>query len=151
MYLSLKLSLTLPHERKVLWCSYFKSFIKSKIYSRCGNFVDKWNFVNTSGKFIILLGNSHYQLFSPNSQKLSLWCKKRKSLPTQIDLYDPYMVPYTIPWGYYNFPRSTNKIPFLIKFPHLKKFVDLMKNLKYEHQGTFPLWGRFKLNLRDRY
>ena len=31
-----------------------------------------------------------------NSQKLSLWCKK-KSLPTQIDLYDPYMVSYRIP------------------------------------------------------
>ena len=29
-----------------------------------------------------------------------------------MDLYDPYMVPYTIPQGYYNFPKSTNKIPF---------------------------------------
>ena len=37
---------------------------------------------------------------------------KKKSLPTQMDLYDPYMVPYSIPWGYYNFPRSTNQIPF---------------------------------------
>ena len=27
-----------------------------------------------------------------------------------MDLYDPYIVPYTIPLGYYNFPRSTNKI-----------------------------------------
>ena len=31
-----------------------------------------------------------------NSQKLSLWCKKKKSLPTQMDLYDPYMVSYRI-------------------------------------------------------
>ena len=31
-----------------------------------------------------------------NSQKLSLWCKK-KSFLTQMDLYDRYMVPYTIP------------------------------------------------------
>ena len=30
-----------------------------------------------------------------NSQKLSLWCKK-KPLPTQMDLYDPYMVSYRI-------------------------------------------------------
>ena len=30
-----------------------------------------------------------------NSQKLSLWCKK-KSLPIQMDLYDPYMVLYRI-------------------------------------------------------
>ena len=28
--------------------------------------------------------------------------------------------------------------------------VDLMKDLKYEHQSTFPLLGRVKLNFRDR-
>ena len=26
-----------------------------------------------------------------------------------------------------------------------------MKDLKYEHQSTFPLWGRIKHNFRDRY
>ena len=26
-----------------------------------------------------------------------------------------------------------------------------MKALKYEHQSIFPLWGRVKLNFRDRY
>ena len=26
-----------------------------------------------------------------------------------------------------------------------------MKDLKYEHQRTFPLWRRVKLNFRDRY
>ena len=26
-----------------------------------------------------------------------------------------------------------------------------MKDLKYEHQSTFPLWGRVKLNFMDRY
>ena len=26
-----------------------------------------------------------------------------------------------------------------------------MKALKYEHQSTFPLWGRVKLNFKDRY
>ena len=26
-----------------------------------------------------------------------------------------------------------------------------MKDLKYEHQSTFPLWGRVKLNFRHRY
>ena len=28
-----------------------------------------------------------------------------------------------------------------MKFPDLEKFVDLMKDLKYEHQSIFPLWG----------
>ena len=35
---------------------------------------------------------------------------KKKSLPTKMDLYNPHMVPHTIPQGNYNFPRGTNKI-----------------------------------------
>ena len=69
-----------------------------------------------------------------------------------MDLYDPYMVPYTISWGNYNFPMSTNKIQFFDKIStSVKKIVNLMKDLKYQHQSTFPLWGRVKLNFRDRY
>ena len=26
-----------------------------------------------------------------------------------------------------------------------------MKYLKYKHQSIFPMWGRVKLNFRDRY
>ena len=67
--------------------------------------------------------SSRYQFFSSNSQKMTLWCKKKKkkSLPTQMHLYTSYMIPHMIPWGNYNFPRSTNKIQFLMKFPHLEK------------------------------
>ena len=69
-----------------------------------------------------------------------------------MDLYDPYMVPHTISWGNYNFLRSTNKIQFFDKIStSVKKIVDLMKDLKHEHQSTFPLWGRVKLNFRNRY
>ena len=34
-----------------------------------------------------------------------------------------------------------------MKFPHLSKFIDLMKDLKYEHQSILPLCWRVKLNL----
>ena len=82
---------------------------------------------------------------------MTFWCLK-KSLPTQMDLCDPYMVPHTISWGNYNFQRSTNKIQFFDKiFTSVKKIVNLMKDLKYEHQSTFPFWGRVKLNFRYRY
>ena len=37
---------------------------------------------------------------------------KKKSVPTHMDLYDPCMVPYSIPSGHYNFSRGTNKIQF---------------------------------------
>ena len=34
-----------------------------------------------------------------------------------------------------------------MKFPHLEKFVDLMKDLKYEHQSIFPCAGGSNLIL----
>ena len=135
----------------MLWCSYFKCFIKSKNFSRCGNFVNKWNFVSTSGKIIILLGNSHYQLFFHEILKNCHYGGKKNHYPPRwicmIHIWSPtlYLGAIII------FQGVQTKFHFLMKFPHLEKFVDLMKNLKYEHQGTFPLWGRVKLNFRDRY
>ena len=38
-----------------------------------------------------------------------------------------------------------------MKFPHLEKFANLIKDLQYEHQSIFPLCGRVKPNFRDRY
>ena len=49
---------TLPHKGKMLWCSYFKSLIKSVNFSRCGNFIEKLNFVSPPGKITIPLGSS---------------------------------------------------------------------------------------------
>ena len=43
-------------------------------------------------------------------------------------------------WNY-NFQGVLTKLNFSIKFPHPSKFIDLMKNLKFEHQSIFPLWG----------
>ena len=58
--------------------------------------------------------------------------------------------PTEFPRGIIIFQGALTKFNFLTKFPHLEKIVDLMKNLKYEHQSTFPLWGRVKLNFRER-
>ena len=110
------------------------------------NFRDRYRKPNIYSK-----NSSSNQFFSSNSQKMTLWCKK-KSLPTQMDLYSPLMIPHTIAQGNYNFPRNTNKIQFFDEISTSgKKVVDLMKDLKYEHQSIFPLWGRVKLNFRDRY
>ena len=56
------------------------------------------------------------------------------------------MAPHTIPWGSFNL-RSTNKIKFFDKILTSEKNINLLKDLKYEHQSTFPLWGRVKLIL----
>ena len=44
------------------------------------------------------------------------------------------------------FPGVLTKLSFSMKFPVLEKIVNLIKDLKYEHQSIFPLWGRVKLN-----
>ena len=77
------------------------------------NFGDRYRKPNIFSK-----NSSHCQFFSSNSQKMRL-CNKKNSLPTQMDLYSPYMVPYTIPSGNYNFKRSTNKIPFFWQNFHI--------------------------------
>ena len=64
-----------------------------------------------------------------------------------MDLYSPYVVPHTIPWGIIIFQGVLTKFNFLMKFQHLEKIVNLMKDLKYEHQSTFHLWGRSNLIL----
>ena len=64
-YLSLKLSLTLPHKGKMLWCSYFRSFIKLIYLDRCGNLIEKFNFVSTPWKIIIPIANSPPNTPSP--------------------------------------------------------------------------------------
>ena len=72
----------------------------------------KLNFRDRYGKPNIYSKNSSgYQGFSSNSQKLSLWCKNKLIIHTD-GLYDPYKSPHTISQGNFNFPRSTNKIPY---------------------------------------
>ena len=59
--------------------------------------------------------------------------------------------PTVFPRGVIIFQGVLTKFHFLTIFPNLEKIVNLMKDLKYEHQSTFPLWGRVKLNFMDRY
>ena len=47
-----------------------------------------------------------------------------------MDLYDPHMVPHTIPWGNYYFPRSTNKIQFFDKIFISGKICQFNERLK---------------------
>ena len=42
-------------------------------------------------------------------------------LVCRVYFYNPLMVPHIIPWGNFNFPRSTKKLNFLTKFPLLEK------------------------------
>ena len=70
------------------------------------NFRDRYRKLNIFSK-----NSSCYEVFHQIPKNCNFGVKK-KSLPIQMDLYDLYIVPYMIPWGNFNFPRSTNKIQF---------------------------------------
>ena len=70
------------------------------------NFRDRYRKPN-----IVYNNSSCYQFFSSNSQKLSLWCKK-KSLSMQMDLYEPYMAPTIFPMGIIIFQGVLTKFNF---------------------------------------
>ena len=136
-----------PHLEKFVYLMKDLKYEQQSIFPLWGRV--KLNFRDRYGKLNIFSKNSScFQVFSPNSQKLSL---VKKKIITQMDLYDPHMDLYTIPWGIIIFQGVLTKFNFSIKFPHLEKFVNLIKKLKDEHQSIFPLWWRVKLNFRDRY
>ena len=58
-----------------------------------------------------------------------------------MHLYNPHRAPTLFPSGIIIFQGALTKLIFLMKFPVLEKFVDLMKDLKYEHQSIFPCGG----------
>ena len=76
------------------------------------------------------------------------FCKKKKNH------YPSRCISITFIWSPTLFPRGIiilkgvlTKFHFLMNFPHLEKFADLIKDLKYEHQSIFPLWWRSNLIL----
>ena len=111
----------------------------------------KLNFRDRYGKPNIYSKNSSCcQAFSSNSQKLSLWCKKNHSSPIWICMTHIWS-PTLFPRGITTFQGVLTKLNFSMKFQHLEKKVNLMKDLKYKHQSIFPLLGKVKLNFRNRY
>ena len=99
---------------------------------------------------IYFKNSSHYQVFSSNSQTLSLWCKKNHSSARWICMTHIWF-PTLFPRGIITFQGVLTKFHFSMKFPHLQKncqFEEIPKILAPKH---FSLVGRVKLNFRDRY
>ena len=68
-----------------------------------------------------------------------------------MDLYNLIWSLTLFPRGIIIFQGVLTKFNFAMKFPIPEKFVNLMKDQKYEHQSIFPFWGRIKLNFRNKY
>ena len=95
--------------------------------------------------------SSHYQFFSSNSKKWHFGVKKKKHYPLRCICIVYIWSPTWFHGGIIISQGVLTKFNFWQNFHIWKKIVNLMKALKYEHQSIFPLWGRVKLNLRDRY
>ena len=81
---------------------------------------------------------------------MTFWCKQNHFSPRCICITHIGGPPTIFPRGIIIFQGVLTKLNIETKFPVLEKFVDLMKDLKYEHQSIFPLCGRVKLNFGDR-
>ena len=81
---------------------------------------------------------------------MTLWHKKSHYPPRWICMTHVWS-PTLFSRGIIIFQGVLSKFNFSMKFPHLEKYSDLIKDLKYEHQSIFSLWRRVKLNFRDRY
>ena len=64
-----------------------------------------------------------------------------------MDFYNPYWSPMLFPRGIIIFKGVLTKFNFVMNFPHLEKFADLIKDLKYEYQSIFPCGGGSNLIL----
>ena len=97
----LNLSTKFRHLKKIIFFCIFLLWGRVKL-----NFRDRYGKPNIYSK-----NSSCYKVFSSNSQKLSLCCKK-KSLSTQMDLYDPYKIPTLFPRGILIFQGVLTKFNF---------------------------------------
>ena len=82
--------------------------------------------------------SSQSQFFSPNCQKMTLWHKKNNHYPPRWICMTLIWSPTLFPRGIIIFQGVLTKFNFSMKFPHLEKFADLIKDLKYERQSIFP-------------
>ena len=78
---------------------------------------------------------------------MTLWHKKENHYPPRWICITHISSPTLFPRGIIIFQGILAKLNFLTKFPHLEKFIDLMKNLKYKHQSIFPCVGGSNLIL----
>ena len=53
--------------------------------------------ISMENQIFFLRTPASVKFFSPNCRKMTLLQKEEKSLPTQMDFYNPYIVPHTNP------------------------------------------------------
>ena len=87
--------------------------MSTKAFFPCGGGSNLILGIGMENQIFILITPAAIKFFIKFSKIVTLG--KKKSFLTHIDLYDPCMVPYTIPYGFYDLSRSANKIQFFNK------------------------------------
>ena len=94
--------------------------MSTKAFFPCGGGSNLILGTGTEKQIFILISPAAINLFSSNSQKLSLWCKKNHSSPIWICMTHIWS-PTLFPRGIMTFQGVLTKFNFLTKFPYLKK------------------------------
>ena len=84
--------------------------MNTKAIFNCGGGSNLILRIGRENKIFFLRTSATVKFFPQIVRKMILWCKKNYYPPKWICI--THMVPYTIPKGNFNFPRSTNKIQF---------------------------------------
>ena len=66
-----------------------------KAFFPCGGWSNLILGTGSENQIFFLKPPATIKFFSPNCQKMTLLQKEEKSLPTQMDFYNPYIVPHT--------------------------------------------------------
>ena len=139
-------SMKFPHLEKIvdlmkdLKCEHQSTF---PLWGRVKlNFSDRYGKPNIYSK-----NSSHYQVFSPNFQKLSLWCKKKNHYPSRWICMTHIWFPTLFPRGIIIFQGVLTKLPFLTKFPHLEKLSIQWRTWNMNTKALFPCGGGWHLIL----
>ena len=95
--------------------------------------------IGSENQIFFLRTPATVKFFHQIVEKLYFCIKKKNHYP-------PRWISITFIWSPTLFPRGiiilkgvVTKFHFSTNFPHLEKFTDLIKDLKYVHQSIFPL------------
>ena len=107
--------------------------MNTKAFFPCGGGSNLILGTGSENQIFFLRTSADVNFFYQIVKKMTLWHKKKNHYP-------PRWISITLIWSPTLFPRGIiifqgvlTKFNFSMKFPHLEKFADLIKDLKYKH------------------
>ena len=103
--------------------------MNTKAFFPCGGWSNLILGIGSEKQIFFLRTPAAIKFFSPNSQKMTLWCKINHYPPRWICVTHIWS-PTLFPRGIIIFQRVLTKFNFSMTFLHKEKFVNLKKDLK---------------------